>query len=492
MRRRLSGFLACVALLTAGSATARKTVAIAPLSTTSSTEYQWIGPAIAGALSLRVHKQPELNALTQRQVNSAMRQDNIEPAALANDDVAIRLGRQLGADVILVGTYTAAWPDISIVLKAVDPQAKKVLNTTTIDGGLDELLEVEARAAASLARELGAEKVRVTPGAFGTDSLRAWHHTTLGLQIINWQSLSPRAADPNAPLSLPEPAVERARDHFEKATQYDPDYGEAWAALGVTRALLGDTKNAWRSFGKATALGFGHHPTAVLGASFVRMRQGRLEDAAKILKSAIANHPGFLHARGYLGELYNHQGRRREALDAFQKYHDVTPKNPWVLAQLGYTKSKMGDHIGAIADSITAVDTIPSSPSLLIELASRYIDARKFAGAEDALQHAAKLFPSEARIFVRLGYVQLQLGRDDLAIPTTKKGLALAAFDNRRRDRGYAHLNLARAYGHQGELDQAFDHLGKAMELGITSFRELEKDPKLTIMRADPRYANAK
>jgi len=222
------------------------------------------------------------------------------------------------------------------------------------------------------------------------------------------------------------------------------------------------------------------------------MREGRYDDAAAILKSAISRHPGFLHARGYLGELYNHLGRRREARKAFQDYATVASKQPWVLAQLGYTKSKLGDHIGAIADTLAAVKLLPNSPSLLIELASRYIDARKLTGAQDALEHARQLFPSEARIYVRLGYVYLLQGRDDLVVPTSEKGLSLAQFQDRKRDRAYAHLNIAHALGRQGKLDDAFKHLLKAKQEGIRSFAELDHDPRLRPLREDPRFSKGK
>ncbi len=37
----------------------------------------------------------------------------------------------------------------------------------------------------------------------------------------------------------------------------DPDYGEAWAALGLVQSLSNDSKTAWQSLGNATGVGFG-------------------------------------------------------------------------------------------------------------------------------------------------------------------------------------------------------------------------------------------
>jgi tetratricopeptide (TPR) repeat protein len=489
MRRSAATLVLVCSAVAATPALARTTVAVAPLGTTSGQEYQWIGPALADALSLRIHRQDDLNAVTVRQVNAAMRQGNFDVMSLADEKVACRLGLEVGADLFVTGTYTAAWPDIEVMLVIVDPRLKKVVSTQTFTADLDQIADVEAKAALALSTALGAKTPQVIAGAFGTKELRAWRSTTLAKEIINWQSLAPRAADPNAPLALPKEALASAVGHLQDALKSDPDYGEAWATLGVTQALMNDTKAAWQSLGKATAASFGHDPTAVLGAAFVRMREGNWDGAAQILKDGITRHPGFLHARGYLGELYNHQGRHKEALAVFEEYARVAPHHPWVLTQLGYTKSKLGDHAGAIADTIAAVDALPESPSMLVQLASRYIDAKKLAGAEDALQHALKLFPNDATIYVRLGYVYLLQGREDLAIPISEKALKLAPLAEARRDIGYAHLNLARAYGHKGDLDQAFLHLTQAKAHGIGSFAEVVNDPGLDKLRKDPRYA---
>lgn len=469
---------------------ALRVVGVAPFTSTSTSEYQWIGPAIAGALALRIHQQDELGALTLRQINAAMRHDRLRRGDLVDPDKAVQLGRQLGADVLVTGTYEARWPDIDIHLTILSPQQKrkKILSKQQLSGGLDDLLSLEAKIAEALAKALGAKQPDVSPGTFGTDNLRAWRAVTLATEVLNWQSLSPRAADPNAQLRLPEATIKDSQRQLIEATKLAPNFGEAWALLGVTQALLKDTGKAWKSFGRATSLGAGHHPTAVLGSSFVRMREGRFDDAATILRNAIGKHPGFLHARGYLGELYNHRGRHREALKAFQGYQAAVPKQPWVMTQVGYSQARLGDHRNAIANTIAAVGILPGSPSLLLQLASRYIDAKKYIGAEDALLQLTKLHPQIARGYVRLGYVYLLQGKDELAIPITEKALVQAQRGHSDRDKAYAHLNLTRAYGHLGRLEEAFHHLGEAKRIGVVSLDELSADPKLKTMQQDPRF----
>jgi tetratricopeptide (TPR) repeat protein len=467
----------------------RVTVAVAPLTTAADPEHQWIGSAIATALVTRVSLEPALNTVTVRQLNAAERSDNIDPAAVSQPAVAHKLGRLLGADLLVTGSYTVRGNELEVALVLHSPfEAKKDVRPFTFSGAADDLVGIEARAATVLAQALGATPPRVTPGAFGTHNLKAWRSTVQAHQVLDWQSLSPLAADPRAELAISRDALARAKLEAQTAAALDPEFGEAWAALGIAPALLGETQDAWRSFSKATALGYGHHPSAIAGAAFVRMRQGKLDDAAKILQSAIARRPGFLIARGYLGELHTKSGQYQDALAVYDAYAAVAPRQPWVLAQRGYVKSKLGDHVGAIADSRAAVDAVPDSASLLIQLASRYIDAGRLVGAEDALRQAVTIFPDETRAYVRLGYVYLLQGRDDQAIVMSEKALVLSKVRARERDRAYAHLNLARAYGHRGETDKALNHLDQAREAGLPSMAEVEKDAKLASLRADPRY----
>jgi len=478
-----------VSLLSAAEPAERMTIAVAPFTTTATSEYEWIGPAVAQALSTRVLGHPKLNGTTLRQVEAALRDDNIEPASVSDPENAIRLGHQLGADLVVVGTYSAQWPDIQFLVKVIDLASGKAKVTQTVGGDLETLVDIEAQLAKILADAIAPQKLDVRPGAFGTKVLWAWREDALAHQTLAWQSLAPASADPSAPAGLPLTAVQQARSHAQHAVALDPGYGDAWAVLAFANALLDDRAQCVAAFAKAKAASKDFNPFAVLAGAFADVHQGRAEDALAKYADALTRYPGFLHARGYLGELYNKLGRHKEALAVFEAYLQLAPKQPWTLAQRGYTKSKLGDHIGAIADTIKAVDMLPRSPSLLVQLASRYIDANKLIGAEDTLMHALEMHPKEARIYTRLGYVYLLQGKDDLAIAISEKALLQAEFATRMRDRAYAHLNLARAYGHGGQIDKAMESLTLAhSEDATVPFSEIADDPKLEQLRADPRY----
>lgn len=454
------------------------TVAVAPFTTTSAAEYQWIGPALAQALALRLHRQPELNAISIRQVRAAMRNDALAPDDLLQPEVSKKLARQLGADVLVVGQYVAAWPELELKIRVVDAKGQNTMHS--VQRGLDELFDIEADVARIIARQLDpASAPNIEPAA---RNVRAWRALTLAQEILDWQSLSPRAT-----AQLPKSAIRRAQQHLTEATQLDPDHAHAWALLGIALTLANDDSAALAAFAQAAAVSGEHLPDAVLGMSFLRARQERFDDAERVLQQAIARHPGFLHARAMLSELYTHRQRYPDAVRVFDDILARVPKQPWVLAQRGYAKAKQGNKEGAIGDSIAAVDLLPTSPYLFVELASRFIDADKLSGAEEALKTAMRLDPSNPVAYVRLGYVYLLQGKDELAVPVTEQALQ-SATPPQGRDRAYAHLNLVRAYGRRGELNASLAHLAEIQKLGGIALTEIDTDPALAALRAHPRY----
>ncbi|MEM6532029.1 MAG: tetratricopeptide repeat protein [Myxococcota bacterium] len=473
-----------VVLWASPSVAANRTVVAVPFA--GSQELHWVGNGLAHALNLRIYAQPGLNAMALRQVRAAARNDNIALDSAYVPQNASRLGRQLGAEIIVVGELEGTPEAFDLRLRILTPSGGELLREETLKGSEDTLVALEAKLAGRLAVALGASDPDVTVGAFGTRSVAAWRHTTLGLEILSYQSMSPRSAQNGSVLTAVQ--LNAARKHFEDAIAIDEDYGEAYAGLGMVEILQGQHALARKHLEQCTAVWGEHQPTAVLATYYMRLRQERLADAAQVLENAVGQHPGFLHARGYLGELYLQTAEHEKAIAAYGEYIAVAPLQPWALAQRGYARSKAGDTAGAIADTIQAVDLLPQSPMLLIELASRYIDAGKLIGAEDALQHALELHPEEGRVYVRLCYVYLLQRKDETAVPLCEKALTLTEGPDRARDRAYAHLNLGQALGRGGRVDAALGHLEQAKALGVTRWSGLETDPALSVLRNTKRY----
>ncbi|MEL6544531.1 MAG: tetratricopeptide repeat protein, partial [Myxococcota bacterium] len=303
----------------------QETVVAVPF-TTDSTEHVWVGSGIAHALNLRVYAQPGLNAMSLRQVRAAARNDGLDLATAHQPNVASALGRQLGADTMVVGAYRVDGTTVTVDLRVLQPGGGQLLFDGKVQGTLSDLVDLEQKIAMELAKSLGAKNPDVTRGAFGTLSVEAWREVTRGLGRASWQSLSPRNASSDQPRVLKADDLKAIEAHFRKATEIDEDYGEAWAGLGLVAALRDRYEEAQGHLNKATAVSGAHQPTAVLATYFLRLRQGRNADAVDVLQRALAIHPGFLHARGYLAELFVQLGELDKAVEAYGAYLAVAPR----------------------------------------------------------------------------------------------------------------------------------------------------------------------
>jgi len=462
---------------------ARRTIAIVPFVSSAAAEYRWIGAGVAHALVSQLLEVKELNTLTTRQLNAAVRNDNLNPEQLNDDKNIDHLAVQTGADFCVMGSYTAEWPEVTIIARLYNAQTKKTEKSFFASGNVEEFFSLEAQIAKGIGEVLNV-KIDTSTGPIGTKNLYAFHQAISGFDLLNWQSMSPRAQ-----LTLPAGSVKKARLHFEKAAKLDPKYADAYAGLGMAQAFSGEPDNARKSFGQSTQLAIGgFEPQAVLGKYYTDLHSGRTDDALKGLDASQKARPGFLHAVGYLGETYNHMGRYREALATFERYHKLSPKQPWVMVQIGYTKSKLKRFDEAISDTKTAVAMLPDSVSFQTELASRYIDADKLTDAEQVLQKSLEKYPKNAKVYLRLGYVYLLQSKTDQAIPVLQRALQEAQLAEENRVRSYAHFDLARAFAIKKNNKDALSHLDEAVKNGYRDLDALENDPDLSELRKDPKY----
>ncbi len=448
----------------------------------------WVGVAIAEDINRRLFARKNLSSYTSRQVAAAMREARVLTADLRAPAAVQELGRHLGACFLLVGQGSIDAQKIRGTALVIEVADGKTRASVKLDAPLADLAKVEDLIAEQLASVIGGPLSRGPKDPSATTSIEVIADTTRALMLLRGQSLSPRAANPAAFLAISTKHQEQAKKLASAAVKKDPKYADAWAVLGLADAVGGNTRLAWKRFRRATILLPSGRSLTILAQCFTHMREGRFLAAEKFLRATVTAHPGFLHARGTLAELMIHFGRLPEARDVLSKYLKRAPNQPWVLAKIARIDAMQGKTDLALAGTLKAVSLVPKSSYLLTELASRQIDANDLKAAHQTLQQVLQIAPEQVRALVRLGYVQLRRGADKAAIETCQKAIGLATKSRHRRERAYAHLNLARAFGHLKQVDQALEHLENAVgEPGI-SLDQIERDPLLENLRKDPRY----
>ena len=438
-----------------------------------------------------------------RQVRAAAEQARISLAGNPADPQLATLGMQLGADWLITAALSHHKEGIGIALAArpgIDAagdgaRALKFRHTTASTAGADDLSQAFDAATDGILAQI-APKTAVPPKPQPTPrrTMQTWQQIGSTLALLAPQSLGPRAADPSMPPSIGQADLQQVLGRMHAVRQAHPRDALAAALLAQAQALLDPSSTAAReSLAEASALlKPGEQVPAVLPLAFAAMRGGRFDQAEVLLEAAVAARPGFFHGLVNLGELYNHFGRFREALAVYRRCARLAPHQVWVKARVGYTLAKLGQFDAAIAATREALALQPKSAYLTVELASRFVDARRLPDALRLLATARRLNSSDGdssdgRIDLREGYIYLLQGRDRQALHLAEKALQSGTL--RGRDVAYAHLNRARALGHLGDIEAAIAALRRAVQMGLPSLFEVEDDPKLASLRQHPGFA---
>jgi len=411
------------------------------------------GVAAAAAILDVVVQANRDNFLTLKQLDAVLRRRDLRLDDPALGTLARDLARPLGATDVVTGDVflrDGIW--------RIEARRWKMA-----DGKLAaETREEGPRAALPLlAHKIGLDLFRIgsSPGPL-TGSAAALEQAALCESHLARQSLGP-----NAHITLPADRLKTAEKACRAALQADPRLGLARAAWAVTLAIRGKLERARREAQKAQAQRF--VPLAVLAESFAAKKMHDRAGWRGALERAVIERRGFLHALGYLAEDRMEQGDDAAALAIFDRYLQLSPNHPWAMGKKGRELARLGQMDDAVAISEQALALDPEDPELLVETASRYIDAGRDAKAEALLVRALKASPPRPLAALRLGYLYLRTQKLPEARQALDDCLRIAVRDDEARTRGIAHADLAIVNARQDRYEDAVSELQKARGEGV-------------------------
>jgi len=182
------------------------------------------------------------------------------------------------------------------------------------------------------------------------------------------------------------------------------------------------------------------------------LKQGRLDEAIAEFERAVEVDPNYAAAYFNLAYAYERRDRIDDAIAQYKKAIQLEPGNVLGHNNLGVLLDKKGLYDEAIGIFERALKIDPSNATVQGNLAN----ARK---------NKAIIQEREARI------------------ADARKQVEASPKDPR------AAYNLARVYAALDMKDQAFEWLGKALQLGFDDIRFVREDPALAGIKNDPRFA---
>ena len=297
------------------------------------------------------------------------------------------------------------------------------------------------------------------------------------------------------PIGIREPflldirTVEEAIVMCEAASRLDPSFEATRAALGFAHAISGNQTLAERYLASVKD-SKKFLPFYALGKFWILSRYDATDLALDLLRKMVAEHPGFLIGRGYLGDSLAALKRHDEALAVFETYLRAVPKQPWVMGRIGYAQARRGERDAAIESTKKALRLAPTDSELLLELASRLIDAGRDKEAITILKRIVADGGARGEVYLRLGYAYLRTGK----LPAAERQFHIAIRRATRlsewRTRGRARYDLAKLWMRQGVPDNALRQLRLAVKEGFRDRAAFSKDADLKPLAKSRKFAS--
>lgn len=313
-------------------------------------EDAWLSESFSENITLTLAKSQRVQVVERQRIQAILREQQFTQSAFADADSAPLLGKLLGANKILLGTYQHVDNALWVSTRLVDVQTGVVERNllTEVRGAASEVLGLQEQLNQNILQMLAVEGVQPD---MPTLSNQAY---ILCQQALQWGRTG-TVVD-----------LDRAIEHLEKALAVDPAYGTARALLAEMLALR---------------------------ARYVDQdadRQAMLDRALTLANDALNQQADPAGVYRAIAEIYVLRKQMPQALAALQNALDKDPHNVETLV----TYVHYAPSVQTVLSALTASQR--NDPWIQLALGSRYLEQAKTALRPDTRE--ALRWLSQARV----------------------------------------------------------------------------------------------
>jgi eukaryotic-like serine/threonine-protein kinase len=475
--------------------------------------------------------------------------EDVDPS-IANATHLKEVCDPLGANLVLAASGTPRANHFELFLRLLDPTSSQPLREKKLTCALDQITslpEKSVRAAASLLEldsylqsDPGAEPDTHSPAAFtafqsAETFMNQPNDSGLEAAIEQYKKateLDARYASAHAKLAMayvrlhairrvPE-ALDLAYGNGRRALSLNPGLADGHLALASVFEQTGNEQGALEEIAKALSLD-PSNPVTLVWQAQIYTRLNRWQEAEKVFRRALKEHPNHWLAYNELGFGLHGQGEYQEAIQAFRAASLVAPRNAMALSNLGVEYLEIGEFaegLDRLKRSLTlnpesgatlantslalryqqkpeqalpfarrAVLLNPAHDTNWLELAECLSSLRNRQGeAKDAYLQAAKQAerhlltdPADAQSWMLLALYKVKSGSPQNAPLLVERADSLGARDMDSQ------LYKARILELLGKRDAALATLAACSRRGATDL-QVVPFPDMQLLRKDPRY----
>ena len=390
-----------------------------------------------------------------------------------------QIARELGVDAIVEGSVLRSDNRVRITAQLIEAPADKHLWAQSYEGDLLDTLALQNKVARAIADQV---RINLTPREQSilktarTVNPEAYEDYLKGRYFWNKRTGE---------------GLKKATEYFNDAIEKDPTFGQAYAGLADSYALLGNGDFAVASpreaYPKAKAaatkaleldnsLGEAHTSLAFCLGLF----EWNWDAAEKEYLRAIALNPGYATAHQWYALQLSLLGRFDEAIAEMRKAESLDPLSLIISANMADVLFAAHRYDEAIQQSRKAIDMDPNFAISHYELGQALAQKKMYNAAIAELQKANELSGGDATCIAVLAHAYTASGRADEALKLLNE---LKSRPNHRFS--YA-AHEALIYASLDDKDQAMALLEKAYEDRFDAL--VLRSPAFDPLRSDRRF----
>jgi serine/threonine protein kinase/tetratricopeptide (TPR) repeat protein len=388
------------------------------------------------------------------------------------------IAKQLGVDAVITASVMKSGQRVRITAQLVDGTTDQQLWARSYERELSDVLAMQGEVARAIADEVQAH---LTPQEAG----RLSHSRKIIPEALDAYLLGRHHWD-----LFTQESLLRSIEHFEEATQLDPDYAaaysgiaESWTGLffmgaspfdeAIPKARPAATKALRLDDSSAEA----HHAMAV-----VYYHEWNWKAAEDENQKAISVNPGYSTSYVLATNICRHLGRAEESIMAAKKGLQVDPLAMITNQMLGNAYVNARNYDLAIVQYQKALELHPNNSTLLYHLGWAYVYARAYDKGIEAIQNSLALEGQDPRLSPDLAYIDVLIGKKDESRRILRRVLDLA------RTYQVQPGLIAMIYIGLNEREQSLTWLEKAYRQHSPMMAWLKVDPRFDGIRPEPRF----
>jgi non-specific serine/threonine protein kinase len=403
------------------------------------------------------------------------------PTSLAGWNIdPLQMGRKLGADAILSGSYQIEEGTLSLRYTLVDLRREVQVAGRDFQVPFIRSIEAEHQLAAEITDSLQAsvsreDRERLTAASTQqNEAFQAYLRSSYEMEVF-WRQ--PSSAQLN-----------RAEQELDEALRFDPHFTLALVSLAKLHWLAAfwgyadDPRildDAERKANQAIELE-PNSGEAYAARALVEFQKGEIDTARKSLRQAFARSPNSALAYYAAGLYYMYKGLPGKSIQAFLRAQELNPE--LIRRELGLAYRFQGDFAKARDQLRQDLDSHPADQVTAAVLAGVLVGLDDLEGAREIdrtlLQHA----PSDPTVQYAQALLRVREGTPfsigTWLLPYQKVYWA---------DAGYC-FNVAAVYAVARQPSPALRWLRRARELGVINYPFVSQNPLYANLHRDPAF----